>query len=977
MKSIKLTSVTYFIFGFMAIFLSTQLEVKATPANHIAHNVLILNSYQRGLSWTDDQTQTIITKLKEAKPHLNISVEYMDWKRYPIPEVQQAFYNTMKIKYANEKIDLIITTDDAALNFAFKYRAELFSAAPIVFSGVNYKGVSAAKPDNSNFTGVLEEIDVEGTIGAALRINPNLKKVYLIADNTESGQSTSEIASNSIEKIKKDLEIVRLNNLSQEEIIERLSKEEKNSIILITTYFMDVNNALIDNEYFTSQLSQSSNIPIYHIYEFSTDDGVVGGSMISGNVLGSQVANLALKILDGKRAFDLPIASPQEFKLFFDYNQLKKHSIALSSLPNHSIILNNPYEVLETYRTLIIGVVTTIIILLIFVLVLIFFLQKTRSMKSELELNHEELTQIYEELSATDDELRSQYSILSDTQEDLVKSEQRYKLILDATNDGIWDWDLLTGEVYFSDKWYDVMGYDKASYIHDGVTFESLVHPQDLEKIKKIRKAYFNRELEEYECEYRIRTKDGSYKWLLSRGEAFFNEEGKPIRMIGSHMDISKLKEYQQDLKKLAYYDQLTGLYNRTYLNEKFSIGVTDTGIEAMIFVDTDNLKFVNDTLGHTYGDKVIIQVSKKLSSITTPNCSLFRLGGDEFILYLKGVENKNAVENYVKNIISSFKTPVFIEDNTINITVSVGVSLFPQDGTTVDNLLKCADMAMYKSKENGKNRYSFFDQTMNEQVTSRVNIENQFKSALENKEFILHYQPQIDIRTNRIYGFEALVRWQNKELGLVPPFKFICIAEETGFIVPLGEWILRTACKFASDLSKDMNSSFKISINISVTQILQDNFCDMVMDTLKSTELTPSMLELEITESIIMESPELVTKKLQYLRDNGISIALDDFGTGYSSLGYLKNLPINTLKIDKLFIDDITNNSSKNIITDSIISLGHNINLAIVSEGVETEEQLVYLKNNRCDIIQGYFFSKPLPPEQLAVFIKEFNIEK
>jgi EAL domain-containing protein (putative c-di-GMP-specific phosphodiesterase class I) len=275
--------------------------------------------------------------------------------------------------------------------------------------------------------------------------------------------------------------------------------------------------------------------------------------------------------------------------------------------------------------------------------------------------------------------------------------------------------------------------------------------------------------------------------------------------------------------------------------------------------------------------------------------------------------------------------------------------------------------MAMYKVKQKGKNGYCFFNTLIKEEIQARVNIERHLKKALDNDEFILHYQPQIDVETKNIIGFESLVRWLSPDMGLVPPLKFIHIAEETGFIVPLGEWILRTSCQFCKNINRERNTNYKISVNISVMQLLQDNFNDMVERALKDTGLSANLLELEITESIIMESPELIVGKLKQLRQKGISVALDDFGTGYSSLAYLKNIPITTLKIDKLFIDDISSDDSNTTLTDSIISLGHKIGLTIVAEGVETTDQLKYLENNKCDMIQGYLFSKPLPPEDIS----------
>jgi diguanylate cyclase (GGDEF)-like protein len=439
-------------------------------------------------------------------------------------------------------------------------------------------------------------------------------------------------------------------------------------------------------------------------------------------------------------------------------------------------------------------------------------------------------------------------------------------------------------------------------------------------------------------------------------------------------MDITELKYYEAELEYIAYHDSLTGLYNRLYMYEtigtrlkKIEENTSRKIVDAMLFMDIDNLKFINDTLGHSFGDKFILEIAMRLLSLTNNNCELFRLNGDEFIFYIKNVSGKEEIESFASKVIDCFNQTLSIDGHVISASVSIGISLYPIDGKDVDTLLRFADMAMYKVKQKGKNGYCFFNTLIKEEIQARVNIERHLKKALDNDEFILHYQPQIDVETKNIIGFESLVRWLSPDMGLVPPLKFIHIAEETGFIVPLGEWILRTSCQFCKNINRERNTNYKISVNISVMQLLQDNFNDMVERALKDTGLSANLLELEITESIIMESPELIVGKLKQLRQKGISVALDDFGTGYSSLAYLKNIPITTLKIDKLFIDDISSDDSNTTLTDSIISLGHKIGLTIVAEGVETTDQLKYLENNKCDMIQGYLFSKPLPPEDIS----------
>ncbi|HCW04489.1 MAG TPA: GGDEF domain-containing protein [Clostridium sp.] len=611
---------------------------------------------------------------------------------------------------------------------------------------------------------------------------------------------------------------------------------------------------------------------------------------------------------------------------------------------------------------------------MLFIAILLFYIRKIKNMKKELESNHEELTELYEELAKNDDELRVQYDELSSTQNFLTSSEERYRLVLESTNDAIWDVDVKTYTVFFSDKWYELLGYKEEDFNGYLITWRKYAHPDDLPKIVKILRDNISGKTSFLKCEFRIKTAQGDYKWIRTRGKTLFNSQGEAYRIIGSHMDITELKYYEAELEYIAYHDSLTGLYNRLYMYEtigtrlkKIEENTSRKIVDAMLFMDIDNLKFINDTLGHSFGDKFILEIAMRLLSLTNNNCELFRLNGDEFIFYIKNVSGKEEIESFASKVIDCFNQTLSIDGHVISASVSIGISLYPIDGKDVDTLLRFADMAMYKVKQKGKNGYCFFNTLIKEEIQARVNIERHLKKALDNDEFILHYQPQIDVETKNIIGFESLVRWLSPDMGLVPPLKFIHIAEETGFIVPLGEWILRTSCQFCKNINRERNTNYKISVNISVMQLLQDNFNDMVERALKDTGLSANLLELEITESIIMESPELIVGKLKQLRQKGISVALDDFGTGYSSLAYLKNIPITTLKIDKLFIDDISSDDSNTTLTDSIISLGHKIGLTIVAEGVETTDQLKYLENNKCDMIQGYLFSKPLPPEDIS----------
>ncbi len=437
-----------------------------------------------------------------------------------------------------------------------------------------------------------------------------------------------------------------------------------------------------------------------------------------------------------------------------------------------------------------------------------------------------------------------------------------------------------------------------------------------------------------------------------------------------------ELKVYENKLYEMAYKDHLTGLPNRMSLYENLGKSLDKYPFTnmALLFIDLDNFKYINDTLGHFCGDLLIKEIGGRLSSMFTGNNVVHRLGGDEFIVCLYNYVNLDEVEQCAVKIIHSFKEPFDVGNSIFHTTVSIGTALFPEHGISADELLKCADIAMYKAKEAGKNRFVFYSPSMNKAVNERMIIERHLRAALEKNEFLIYYQPQLDIKTNKISGFEALIRWQSQELGLVSPQKFIKVAEDTHLIIPFGEWVLRNACLFIKSLHKQGYTDLTMSVNISMLQLLQEDFVNRVIQVIEFVDLDPQFLELEITESILMESYEAIGRKLEQLRAKGVKIALDDFGQGYSSLSYLKRLPITTLKIDKVFVDDISEENSEKSMADMIVMIGRKMGLTVLAEGVETQEQLEYLKKHDCHKIQGYFYSKPLSQDEAEQLVKDIG---
>jgi diguanylate cyclase (GGDEF)-like protein len=434
-------------------------------------------------------------------------------------------------------------------------------------------------------------------------------------------------------------------------------------------------------------------------------------------------------------------------------------------------------------------------------------------------------------------------------------------------------------------------------------------------------------------------------------------------------------KRYQEQLEHQANYDALTGLPNRNLLHDRLKQAVyaqRHARAIAVVFIDLDHFKFINDSLGHSAGDKLLQEMAERLRQAVRDGDTVSRLGGDEFILVLNDQQNEDIVFRAMQRIISEVSKPVVIEGQELTVTCSAGISLYPQDGPDVDTLLKNADAAMYRAKEHGRNNFQFYTAEMNKLVNERLSLESHLRRALERHELLLHYQPKLELKTGSIVGVEALLRWQHPEWGLLYPDRFIGLAEETGLIVQIGEWVLRTACTQARAWQDAGLPPITMSVNLSARQFRQDALFKSVARILSETGLHPERLEMEITESMVMHNAEAAIAILKGLKEIGVHLSVDDFGTGYSSLAYLKTLPIGILKIDKSFVQDIEGPKGKKdgLLAQAIISLGHSLKLKVIAEGVEEQAQLDFLKQNHCDEAQGYLFSRPVPPEECGLLL-------
>ena len=431
----------------------------------------------------------------------------------------------------------------------------------------------------------------------------------------------------------------------------------------------------------------------------------------------------------------------------------------------------------------------------------------------------------------------------------------------------------------------------------------------------------------------------------------------------------------QQSEKKPVELKELNTVPNRAYLLRRIKAYLDqDQGAAALFFIDSDNFKYFNDTLGHACGDQLMELIMGRLCRFFGEKGQIFHLGGDKFIIFLNQFHSKSEVVKRIEHMMWGFRQPFAVMEHEVYVTLSIGVSFYPEDGRSEEELFKNAELAMYRAKEQGKDRFVVFEPALLKAFNDRYTIEKHLRKAIKKQELAVHYQPQVCLKTGKILGVEALIRWHSAELGTVSPATFIKVAEDSHLIIEIGEWVLREACQFAKKINALYGLSLKMSVNISLLQVLHDGFIDMVGGILAETGLQAQQLELEITESVLMESFDLILWKLELLNSQGVHFALDDFGTGYSSLSYLERMPISTLKIDKIFIEQVTSYHAKHqhTLARSIVLIGRNLGLVVVAEGIETKEQLQYVKRAKCDLIQGYLFSKPLTATELSHLLEK-----
>lgn len=575
-----------------------------------------------------------------------------------------------------------------------------------------------------------------------------------------------------------------------------------------------------------------------------------------------------------------------------------------------------------------------------------------------------------------EDTIRALSHIINVTTNELTQTNERLTLAIEGSQDGLWEWDIKNRYLYLSPKYKEILGFNECELKNSIWCLKNNLDKKLLREVLADIKKCMRTNIENFNNVYKLRYIKEE-KWIHVRAKIFFDSNKKPLKMAGFITDATELKKAQEKIQKQqsilhyqAYHDILTNLPNRALfldrLNQAIKKAKRKSTKVAVLFVDLDNFKKINDSMGHKAGDKVLVKVSKIFQQNLRDSDTLARLAGDEFTILVDEFSHIRTISNIAQKLLQMATKPLYVDNQKIYVTYSIGISLYPDDGLNATTLLKNSDAAMHKAKDEGKNRYQYYKQELTEKAFEKLVIETSLRGAIQNGELEVYYQPQVNTLSEKIVGMEALVRWNHPTLGLVPPDRFIPIASESDLIIRLDEWVMKEAMKnFVRWLNDGLNPGY-ISLNLTIKQLEDENFMQFLKDALEQTKCPTNSIELEILESQIMKKADKSIKILNEIRKLGIRLSIDDFGTGYSSLAYLKKLPIEKIKIDKSFVKNIPYDNEDMAIVKAIVSIAKNLNLITIAEGVETKEQRDFMLQCGCDKIQGYYYSRPLPSNQM-----------
>lgn len=907
--------------------------------------VLILHSYHAGFVWTEDQQEGFFEALGASTVAEKISyrVEYLEANTRECDSAYLQHFNAyLQQKYTHYTPDLIYATDNNAIEFLQQYARHLFPHTPVIYSGLNDMGLDS-RLNHEAFYGIFDSMDIAGTVALAMRLVPQLRTLYFVGDDSATARGIRGLIEKETQKFFPQVDIAFIQSPYVEELESQLSSYQPK--LWVVNSLAEIRNARGDRLTIAETLERLEHAGEFIILAMKDNyltSGVLGGAVNRGREQGLQAGYLAREqLLNETVSANDNLLERASNPYLFQSEAMDRFGLKPTDLPPGSRFLPPPQSLWLRHSSLIMAFVGF----------------------ACLQLAGMWL-------------FRRTISGLRSGQKKLLLKEAQFKTVIDATHDAViainqrgivtlfnpaaealfgWDCDEMLGgtlDVLMPEGYRMQHRQDVASFFGTGEPSEAIGRSLELLAVHRSGREF-------------------PVELGLSVGHC-----GQQRFVLAILRDISSQRQVEREIKQLAYYDSLTGLPNRALLEDRcrrvLSTAERSGRMAALLFIGVDNLKSINDTRGHACGDRVLKLIGQRLVALVKDGMTVVRWDGDKFIVLLPGLHSASEVDNVAKDILQAFSEPCEVDDQHFFVTASIGGAVYPQHGLDGDKLLKHADMAMYAAKEQGRNTYCTFTEEMNRKVQERSELEHSLRQALAREEFFLAFQPQVDQTTGKVLGSEALLRWRHADKGMISPGQFIPVAEDSGLILPIGHWVLHTACAQNKAWQQAGYPPMRVAVNLSARQFQQPDFYDQVAQVLRDTELDPRYLELELTESLLMADADAAVETLRALRDLGVGIAIDDFGTGYSSLSYLKTFPIDRIKIAQEFVLDIGRDPEDAAIVETIIAMAHGLGLDIVAEGVETAAQLEFLRARKCQVMQGYYFGHPMPAENFIEYLSE-----
>ncbi|WKY48816.1 ABC transporter substrate binding protein [Eubacteriaceae bacterium ES3] len=900
----------------------------------------------------------------------DMDFEFMDSKRFETLENRELFYQLLKYKLSNvPTYDAVIVSDDYALQFVMDYQDELFINIPIIFIAINDKQRAEEAAARENIAGVWEETSLTENIDLARKFNPDATKVMAIVDSTLTGQGDQkQFEEAMLEFPDLQAELLNVSNYDINEVAEMLDKLEDDTILLFLSMNQTKDGVYIALDDQIEFLKEHTNIPVYRASLGGVGQGLFGGKLIDYYGFGELGAKLVIEVLNGKSIDSIDLIRETPYYYTFDYELVKKYGINEELIPADAVLVNKEERLIEKYRDLFITIGIILVFLSLVSVILIIDNLKRRKAERDLKEKNLELKKFYKNLSKTEEELRFQYEIVQEHANKMYILNQKFKIATESTNSAVWEMNIESKQVMISESFGLI--FDQRVKTHCGYDqfFGQVLCKSDKIKLDEEICRYLSGGSKEINLQVCMNNKN----WMLVKGKGVYDQDDHYTDIHGLLIDSTKIKEQEAYIEYLAAHDYLTNLPNRHQFLNRLNQALKDNVSGAVILFDVDNFKSINDSLGHVYGDLLLKSIAERLRYFQNESVMVARFGGDEFLVLYLGSENCSEISKFAETIRSVFKEGVVIDGVESYFSISMGITCFPRDSRNINQLIMNADTAMYKIKRNGKNDLIFFHENMNQEMKDKHDTEIILREAIKNDGFKLLYQPQISSESGEIISFEALIRLKNYQIR---PDIFIGVAEETGLIVEIGRWVAKETVNQMKIWQEKGFSSKAVAINFSIKQLRDSGYIDYLNQMLSERSLDPSLIEIEITENILLENNSDTFDFLNELKNSGFRIALDDFGTGYASFNYLTYIPVDKVKLDKSINDKFLKHENSAVI-ESLINLVHSLKLEITAEGIETWDKYAKLRASNCDYIQGYLFSRPLEPEKIEEIYNKNMIE-